>query len=142
MSDSTSADCWSKYPIVTWFPIASSPLSGGTNPAAVFKNVDFPTPLSPMIPIFCPRLTRRLSSRSGLSYPIFRCSASSTHLLPRTAGTISAGRIPRSSNSGFSIRSMRSSIFFLDLANAALRGLFLNRLMSSSCLKISSCCRL
>ena len=66
-SEERAAVCWSKYPIRTLSPRLQVPFTGGSSPAAVFRKVDFPAPLGPMIPIFCPRRIRRDNSSKALS---------------------------------------------------------------------------
>ena len=40
----------------TRFPFVIFPVSGVSTPAIIFKRVDFPVPLTPIIPIFSPSL--------------------------------------------------------------------------------------
>ena len=56
-SFSAKSGAWARYVTVTSLPITTCPSSGELTPATIFKNVDFPVPLTPITPILSPLLT-------------------------------------------------------------------------------------
>ena len=44
--------CWARYPIVLSLARVTSPVSAGSRPVIIFKRVDLPAPLIPIIAAF------------------------------------------------------------------------------------------
>ena len=114
---------WSKYPTCACSPNIAVPSNAFCICIIVFNIVDFPEPLLPITPTFCPRLTIVVIVPRGLSYPKVRLSSTIAFSTVSLSGWKPDLNVPVSKGDGAVASPILSICLILACAIAALDAL-------------------